>query len=510
MRGRMLRYGCGVVLALTLAAVLRTALHGLAGPGTALAFGLVVALGVAFRLPAGASDTYLPDRDAAPLATAASLAYALLSPGSHSVPQTVAVVAASAALAHAATPHHAAHAGPAAAEEGAPHGRGELRGWGHLPAEGWGTPPARWSRNRPRLPHWGGFLPAPRMWLSAQFPAPLSGTRFRKRSARPRAPERVTLLREARVRTHRTQAPPRRGDAEVRRVTAAGFAAICVQPLGGAEGAVLAVLGLTALCDAALAAAIEAARTGHPYAPALRDELRALPGIGSAVCAGAAVMALAVTAAGLWAVPVVAVPLLLTQLSLRGHAAVRATYRQTIGSLARATEVAGYTPPGHARRVSELSAAVGRELGLPARHLILLEYAALMHDIGQLSLVDPVPRGATEPLDGERQRTIAALGGEVVRQTGAPAEVALIVERQAHPYREQPLAGRIVRAVNAYEDLTGEPGAALDRRLAALERLRLATAREYDPQVVAALTRVLARRPTWAWLDAHGSGKGVE
>jgi hypothetical protein len=438
----MLRYGRAVVLALTLAAVLQTALHGLAGAGTALAFGLVVALGVAFRLPAGASDTYFSDRDAAPLATAAALAYALLSPGSHSVSQTVAVVATSAALAHMATRHRAAHA-----EEGAPSGR--------------------------------------------------------------------TLRREARVGAHRTQAPPRRADEEVRRVTATAFAAICAQPLGGAEGpayaaALLGVLGLAALCDAALAAALGAARTGHPYPPALRDELRALAGIGTAVCAGAVVMALAVAAAGLWALPVVAVPLLLTQLSLRGQAAVRATYRQTIGSLARATEVAGYTLPGHARRVSELAAAVGRELGLPARHLMLLEYAALMHDIGQLSLVDPVPRGATEPLDGERQRAIAALGGEVVRRTGAPAEVALIVERQAHPYREQPLAGRIVRAVNAYEDLTGEPGAALGRRLAAVERLRLATAREYDPQVVAALTRVLARRPTWAWLDAHGSGKGVE
>lgn len=300
----------------------------------------------------------------------------------------------------------------------------------------------------------------------------------------------------------------------MRRVLAVGFVAVCARPLGGGEGgrwaavAMVAAVGLTALCDAALASALGAARQGHPFAPALRDELRALAGIGSAVCAGGVALALAVAAAGLWALPVVAVPLLLAQLSLRGQAAVRATYRQTIGSLARATEVAGYTPAGHARRVGELATAVGRELGLPARRLLTLEYAALMHDIGQLSLVDPVPRGATEPLDGERQRAIAALGGEVVRRTGAPAEVALIVERQAHPYREQPLAGRIVRAVNAYEDLTGEQGA-LGHRLAALERLRLATAREYDPAVVAALTRVLARHPTWAWLDAHGSGKGV-
>jgi hypothetical protein len=318
---------------------------------------------------------------------------------------------------------------------------------------------------------------------------------------------------------HAQAAGPPRAEAAARRVLVVAFAAACCQPLGGNDvltgtaGApraafLVAVLGATALWDAVLEAALAAAEGGRPFAPGLRDEVRALAGIGSAVCAGGVVMALAVRGAGLWAVPLVALPLLLTQLSLRGHEAVRATYRQTVATLARATEVAGYTPRGHARRVSELSVAVGRELGLPARRLRLLEYAALMHDIGQLSLVDPVPGGATEPLDGERRQAIAALGGEVVRRTGAPAEVALIVERQAHPYREQPLAGRIVRAVNAYEDLTGE-AAPIGARLAAVERLRLATGHEYDPRVVEALTRVLARHSTTAWLDAGEEGKEV-
>jgi response regulator RpfG family c-di-GMP phosphodiesterase len=219
-------------------------------------------------------------------------------------------------------------------------------------------------------------------------------------------------------------------------------------------------------------------------------------------------MALSANLMGWWALPVLILPLLTTQFSFRRYAQIRSTYRQTIRALSKITEVGGYVEDGHSIRVAALSVSTGREVGLTESDLLELEYAALMHDIGQLSLVDPVPRGATEPLDGDRQRAIAALGGEVVRRTGAPAQVALIVERQAHPYREQPLAGRIVRAVNAYEDLTGEQEGPA-HRLAAVERLRLATAREYDPRVVAALTRVLARHPTWAWLDAHGTGKGV-
>jgi len=291
-------------------------------------------------------------------------------------------------------------------------------------------------------------------------------------------------------------------DHLARRVLTVGFAAVCFQPLynRGAFGEwrgpayallLLALLALTALCDAVLAAALAHSRTRWPFGPLLRDELHALLGIGSAVCATGAVMALAVAVVGLWALPVFSLPLLLTQLSFKRYAAVRTTYRQTITSLARATEIAGYTPAGHARRVAALSRAVGRDLGLTRPELTVLEYAALMHDIGQLSLVDPVPAGATAGLPTAEQRRIALLGGAVVRQTGVDAAVAVVVERQADPYREQPLAARIVRAVNAYDEKARDAGPG--GPLTALEELRLATAGDYAPEVVESLARVLAR-----------------
>lgn len=291
-------------------------------------------------------------------------------------------------------------------------------------------------------------------------------------------------------------------DHLTRRILTVGFAALCFQPLyergrlhewGGPAHALLlvALLLLTALCDALLAAVMAHSRTRWPFGPLLRDELRAMLGIGSAVCATGAVMSLAVAVVGLWALPVFSLPLLLTQLSFRRYAAVRVTYTQTIASLARATEIAGCTPAGHARRVAVLSRAVGRELGLSEPALTVLEYAALMHDIGQLSLVDPVPAGATARLSADEQRRIALLGGAVVRQTGVNAEVAVVVERQADPYREQPVSARIVRAVNAYEEMVRAAGPTGPLR--ALEKLRLGTARDYQPEVVESLARVLSR-----------------
>ncbi|MDT0378076.1 HD domain-containing protein [Streptomyces sp. DSM 42041] len=302
---------------------------------------------------------------------------------------------------------------------------------------------------------------------------------------------------------HLVRAPrPVRPDREAGRLLTAAFAAACYQPLhtwaeatglGGPWHAplVLLVLLLTAGWDAVLAAVVSSGRRSRAFPPSLHDALRGAFGLVQALTATGAVLALAVGAGGLWALPVCWVPLLLVQFAVRRHAAVRATYRQTIASLARATEVAGCTPQGHARRVAALSRAMARELGLAEPDLTVLEYAALMHDIGQLSLVDPLVGGATEPLEESERRRIALLGGAVVRQTGVRADVALVVERQADPWREQPLTARLVRVANAFEELTAgqDPVAA---PLRALERLRLGAARDYDPRVVDALARVVA------------------
>lgn len=261
---------------------------------------------------------------------------------------------------------------------------------------------------------------------------------------------------------------------------------------------VVALLG--AVADALLAAVVRGARGHAPVRTTFPDELRALVGIGTAVAATGILIALATPLMGLWALPVFALPLLLTWFAFRRYAGIRRTYSQTIRALARVTEVGGYSETGHARRVTALSLAVGREMGLSEAQLVDLEYAALLHDIGQLSLPEPIPGGATTMVSPADQRRIAELGAAVVRQTGVLDRVAGIVERQADPYRpgrdgedaDLLLESRIIRATNAYDDLVGATLES-DRRLQALERLYLDTAREFDPRVVDVLTRVVER-----------------
>jgi len=255
--------------------------------------------------------------------------------------------------------------------------------------------------------------------------------------------------------------------------------------------------------DLAISAFVDAKRKRAPFAPILRNEVTAQAPLAIATAATGILMALSVSVMGLWALLVFCVPLLVTQFSFRRFASIATTYRQTIRALSRVTEVGGYVEPGHARRVMTLSVAVGREFGLTDAQLLDLEYAALMHDIGQLSLSDPIPRGSTLTVAPSERRRIAQLGAEVIRTTGTLDRVAHIVETQASAYRrvrehvdaDIPLEARIVKACSAYDDLVSGSRETRGARASwdALERLRMGMAFEYDPRVVEALTRVLQK-----------------
>lgn len=446
--GREARVVHAAAAALLVFAVGAVALRGVAGARVALAFTALIALGECVRI------TLPGDREQAPIGAAGALAYALLGPlrGVPTAPGMLQVVAVT--------------------------GVGLLLSW--LPG-----------------------LALPRL-----------------RACRP-GRGRPGLIQRARPgRPHRRPpwADPARRDSAARRLLGVGFAAAVFQPLyngglvdrfspeGPAYGAFLtAVAALAALCDATLAALLRRSAAGLEgglrFPAALEDELRSLFGIGSAIVATGMLVSLAAGEVGLWALPLFCTPLLLAQVSFRRAAAVRATTGQTIASLARATEVAGYTPHGHARRVADTACALGRELGLGTRELALLEYAALMHDVGQLSLVEPVPDGATALLPCAEQQRIARLGSEVIRRTGVPRQVAEQVARLADPVLGTaggdgavPLAARIIRVANAHDDLlTAARGRGVGEavgRLEALEVLRLGRGRVYDARVVDALARV--------------------
>ncbi|MEU0488367.1 HD domain-containing phosphohydrolase [Nocardiopsis sp. NPDC006139] len=293
-----------------------------------------------------------------------------------------------------------------------------------------------------------------------------------------------------------------------RRVLSAGLLAVGFRPiaehLGLSGPSVAATLLMFTLVltvwtvDALLAAVLRAERLRTRLRVAAGDEMRAQFASGMATGSSGVLIALSCTVTGLAGLLVFSAPLLVAQVAFRRHAEVRRTYLETVRALSRVTEVGGYVENGHSRRVSHLSHLVGCELGLAEAELLELEYAALMHDIGQLSLREPIAGGATVLASPREQRRIAELGAGIIRETGVLDSVAEVVRRQCEPVAGDddegvpPLGSRIIKVANAFDDLVGENGDA-ERREAVLDRLRMDAGTEYDPRVVEALATVLDR-----------------
>ncbi|MGW4963748.1 HD-GYP domain-containing protein [Nonomuraea sp. NPDC004186] len=301
---------------------------------------------------------------------------------------------------------------------------------------------------------------------------------------------------------------PPRLDAMARRLLTGALLAFAFRPLADplylltkpptstwwpALAVMVTLIAITLLIDVLIAALLRAERLRTSFRVAVRDEVNMAFPLGAAVASSGVLLALATHSMDLVALLVFAAPLLVTQVAFRKYAGIRATYLQTVRALSRVTEVGGYVEPGHSRRVSRLAVAIGRELGMSEPELLELEYASLMHDIGQLSLRDPIPGGATVLTEPDQARRIAELGAEVIRQTGVLDRVADVVRRQCDPIIDDPpLSSRIIKVANAYDDLVG-PSTDRDRAGAALERIRLSSGSAYDPHAIEALTRVIDR-----------------
>jgi hypothetical protein len=259
----------------------------------------------------------------------------------------------------------------------------------------------------------------------------------------------------------------------------------------------LVVGGVTMLAQIVLEALAHAGRDHAPLIPSVVDAVRSTLALGTALVTSGALIALADVAIGIAALPLFLFPLLLTSFAVQRNASIRTTYRQTIGALSSLTDHAGYTVADHARRVADVSLAIGRDMGMGQRELVDLEYAALLHDLGQVALREPIPAGATVMAAPADQQRIAHDGAEIVRTTGVLDNVAKILEAQTTPYRQVrefgqdlPMSSRIIKVANAYDDLCAPDGN--DDR--AMERIHLGLGYEYDPRVVDSLTRVLERR----------------
>jgi putative nucleotidyltransferase with HDIG domain len=247
------------------------------------------------------------------------------------------------------------------------------------------------------------------------------------------------------------------------------------------------------------------------------------------------VMAIAYHAAGLYALAVFTVPLLLmrkTQESYLSHTRRSATKlreaaetiqsqnvsleqanrllkeRSTAAmeSLSATVDARDSYTAGHSRRVQQLALAIGRELGLSQAELDLLGHAALFHDIGKLAIPDAIllkPASLT-PSEWSLMQSHAEEGARIIDRLGFLGDAVPAIRHHherfdgtGYPHRiggdEIPLGARIIHVADALDSmLTTRIYRAARPASEALDELRRAAGTQFCPRCVGALERVLA------------------
>lgn len=282
-------------------------------------------------------------------------------------------------------------------------------------------------------------------------------------------------------------------------VFAAGISVLDVQAESDAGGLLLLVV--SGLAWFGVAAIVQAAwsRQGRslPRRLLLARALADWPAY-AALMSSAALFEFTDEAVGvIWAALLAGLPYSFSHLSLHRVQTTRRTYRQTIEALGRVPEAGGLVAPGTAEKVADLCVATAAEAGLAGRALDRVEFAALLRDIGRVVLANPAI-AAGEHSAGD----VAGWSAAIVSEARYLEPVAQLIVSEQEPYRRFgqardpgiPTGAKVVRAVAAYT-------AALQSGMEpveAVEVLHRGAAYEYDPDVVAALRRVLERRSTLA------------
>jgi len=155
----------------------------------------------------------------------------------------------------------------------------------------------------------------------------------------------------------------------------------------------------------------------------------------------------------------------------------------------------------HAHRVAKLSVNLAMAMEIVEPHLSDIERAALLHNLGRLTLPDELVKRPLAELSGPdlaRVRAYPLRGYAILK--GVPIlaganEIAVAAHERfdgsgfPRGLRGQdiPLGARIVGLADAYDELVSGIGYPADSRARALEILGGERAREFDPAVVAAL-----------------------
>lgn len=182
------------------------------------------------------------------------------------------------------------------------------------------------------------------------------------------------------------------------------------------------------------------------------------------------------------------------------------SYKETIFALAKSVEVNDYYTGGHCDRVSLYAMKVAEELNLANDEREALQYASILHDIGKIGIPAHILNkpGKLTNEEYEMIKEHVLIGYKIIKEINFLNEASKIIlqhherfDGHGYPYGIKGdrilLTARILSVVDSYDAMTSHR-VYRDHPLsqeAAIAELKNGMNRQYDPQVVKAMIKVL-------------------
>jgi diguanylate cyclase (GGDEF)-like protein len=178
-------------------------------------------------------------------------------------------------------------------------------------------------------------------------------------------------------------------------------------------------------------------------------------------------------------------------------------------TLARAVDIRMAVPTEHSALVARHAAGIAQRLGWGGADLAYLRVAAMLHDVGKVSLPDQILRkpGPLDEQEYEEVKLHPVIGADFVNRVDGLSLIALWVKHSHEHFdgsgypdgltgEDIPLASRILLVADAFDAMTSDrPYRTATSHTRALEELRRNAGRQFDPRCVEAFEQYLRAEP---------------
>jgi putative nucleotidyltransferase with HDIG domain len=183
----------------------------------------------------------------------------------------------------------------------------------------------------------------------------------------------------------------------------------------------------------------------------------------------AAIIALVYLKSGMWTIALFVVPLFLARYTFQLYIEMKEAHINTVSALTSAVDANDPYTHGHSYRVSQYAGRLGHAMGLPSKDLEILEYSALLHDIGKIAIRKEILHKAGKLTDDEFRslKSHPSTGADIVENLKFLKESAILVRHhheqpdgKGYPDGlkgdEIPVGSRILLCADAFDAMTSD------------------------------------------------------